>query len=98
VIDTSSLQDLAQRGWRLTRDGSTATAFLPWDDLSDPDSGWELLVLHTAGHGARFTLNVHGSGLTERSPEEARGLADALSDALMLLEFWTGELPEGEED
>ena len=96
-MDAASLQELSERGWRLTRDGSTATAYLPWDDPTDPESGWEILVLHTAGHGTRFTLNVHGSGLTERSPAEARGLADALSDARLLLEFWTGELPSEED-
>ena len=92
------LHDLERRGWRLTRDGSTATAYLAWDDPDDPDSGWELLVLHTAGHGARFTLNVSESGLTERSPADAGRLLAGLSGAAELLDGWTGELPdEGEE-
>jgi hypothetical protein len=88
------LAGLGARGWRLTRDGSTATAHFAWDDPDDPDSGWELLVLHTAGHGARFTLNAFESGLTERAPADADRLAEALSDARELLNGWQGELPE----
>jgi hypothetical protein len=88
------LFELAARGWRLTRDGSTATALFTWDDPEDPESGWELLVLHTAGHGSRFTLDPIGSGLSERRLPEARGLFDALAEALELLEAWRGELPE----
>jgi len=90
------LAALTERGWRLTRDGSTATAFLPWDDPDDPDSGWELFVLHTAGHGSRFTLNGVESGLTERPLPEARRLHAALTEALELLESWSGELPDEE--
>jgi hypothetical protein len=56
------LAALQEGGWRLTRDGSTATAYYAWDDPDDPDSGWEVLVLHTAGHGSRFSLNVAGDG------------------------------------
>ena len=87
------LAGLERRGWRLTRDGSTATARFDWDDPEDPESGWEILVLHTAGHGARLTVNAFGSGLTERSPEDARRFAAALSEAMRLVEGWRGELP-----
>ncbi len=87
------LRELQRRGWRLTRDGSTATARLPHEDPEDPESGWQLLVLHTAGHGARFSVEVDGSGLTERSRAELRGLLEALEETLELLESWQGELP-----
>jgi len=49
-------------------------------------------VLHTAGHGSRFTLNVAGSGLTERSREEVLHLQHVLRDAMDLLVDWQGEL------
>ena len=81
-------------GWRLTRDGSTATAQLVWEDADDPDSAWELLVLHTAGHGARLTVNVEQSGLTERSPEEAARFGEAVAQAVDLVRHWGGELPD----
>ena len=90
------LRELEERGWRLTRDGSTATAPHVWVDPDDPDSGWELLVLHTAGHGAKFTLNTFESGLTERYLPDARRLAAALQDTLLLLDGWGGELPDEE--
>lgn len=90
----AELIDLIDRGWRLTRDGSTSTAAVAWDDPDDPENGWELLVLHTEGHASRFTLNAGDSALTERSPEEARRLLGALRDAVALLEGWRGELPE----
>jgi hypothetical protein len=93
MLERGELGELAERGWRLGRDGSTATAHLAWDDPEDPESGWELLVLHTAGHGARFTLNVYGSGLTERDGGTAARLRVALGDVCRLLERWEGELP-----
>ncbi len=89
------LLELEQRGWRLTRDGSTATASLVWTDPDEEESGWEMLVLHTAGHGTRFVLEPEGSGLYERPPAEARRLHAALTDALLLLDHWQGELPAG---
>ncbi|MFN3652122.1 MAG: hypothetical protein ACK47B_21305 [Armatimonadota bacterium] len=88
------LQQLEGKEWRLTRDGSTATAHRAWDDPLDPDSGWELLVLHTAGHGARLTLNTFESGLTERSLEDTRRLLAALEEAAELQEHWRGELSD----
>jgi hypothetical protein len=88
------LLELDERGWRLTRDGSTSTAHFSWDDPDDPESGWELLVLHTSGHGARFTLNTFESGLTERSPADARRLHQALSEATRLMAEWKGELTD----
>lgn len=88
------LQELAERGWSFTRDGSTGTAFLLWEDPDDPDSGWELQVLKTEGHRARFTLEPMESGLTERSPEEMRSLQQALGEAQALLDGWGGELLE----
>src|SRR5262245_55911056 len=87
------LDELERRGWRLTRDGSTATTFLARDDPEEPDAGWELLVLHTAGHGARWTLAADDGALSERSAPAARALAAALFDAIELLEGWSGELP-----
>ena len=90
------LSELQTRGWTLTRDGSTSTAYRTWEDPDEPDSGWELLVLHTAGHGARFTLNTFESGLTERHLPDARRLSDGLQDALLLLQTWSGELPDQE--
>lgn len=91
------LQELAERGWSFTRDGSTGTAFFLWEDADDPDSGWELQVLKTEGHRARFTLEPLESGLTERSPEEAEYLQRALTEAQELLAGWGGELlDEGE--
>ena len=91
------LAELKRQGWRLTRDGSTATAHFAWDDPDDPESGWELLVLHTAGHGSRFTLNTVGLGLSERPAAEARRLSEALAGALTLLDGWRGELPDEED-
>lgn len=84
---------LVERGWRLNRDGSTSTAQFAWDDPGDAENGWEILVLHTEGHVSRFTLNVLESGLTERSPDEAKSLAEALAEAQELLRGWKGELP-----
>lgn len=94
---TTLLNDLSARGWILTRDASTSTALLAWSDPDDPDSGWEILVLHTAGHGARFTLNVLGSGLTERSLAELKALQGALEEASELLQGWSGEILSEEE-
>lgn len=88
------LENLEREGWRLTRDGSTATAFYAWDDPDDPESGWEVMVLRTSGHGSRFVLNPLGSGLSERPLSEARHLARALDAALLLMEGWNGELPD----
>ncbi len=88
------LDALTQSGWRLTRDGSTATAHLVWEDPDDPESAWEILVLHTAGHGARLTVNVDGSGLTERSADEAARFEVAMAQAMKLVRDWRGELPD----
>jgi hypothetical protein len=88
------LQELAERGWSFTRDGSTGTAFFLWEDPDDPESGWELQVLKTEGHRARFTLEPLESGLTERSPDEAEQLRSALAEAQELLASWSGELLE----
>jgi len=86
------LQEFVERGWSFTRDGSTGTAFFIWEDPDDPDSGWELQVLKTEGHRARFTLEPMESGLTERSPDEATQLQAALTEAQELLVSWGGEL------
>jgi len=94
VIASDRLGELAERGWRLTRDGSTATAFLAWDDPEEPECGWELMVLHTAGHGARFVLTESGGALSERSLEDARRLEAGLKEAVELLEAWDGEVPD----
>ena len=91
------LEALERDGWRLTRDGSTGTAFLAWDDPDDPESGWELLVFHTAGHGNRFSLNVNGAGLSERPLPDLRRLTYALSAATELLQDWRGELLDDRE-
>jgi hypothetical protein len=88
------LLEFKRQGWRLTRDGSTATAHYAWDDPDDPESGWEVLVLHTAGHGARFTLNGFESGLTERRLRDAERLGGVLAAAVELLSDWRGELPD----
>ena len=90
------LEALSAAGWRVTRDGSTATAILTWDDPDDPESGWEVLVLHTTGHGSRFSLSTVGMGLSERSIADARRLSAAVEEALELLEGWRGELPNEE--
>jgi hypothetical protein len=90
------LRGFERRGWRLTRDGSTSTALLAWDDPDDPEGGWEILVLRTEGHASRLTLAEAGSGLTERSAADARRLLDALTCAMQLLEEWKGELLEEE--
>jgi hypothetical protein len=96
-MTAQDLRELEARGWRLTRDGSTATALLAWDDPDDDESGWEILVLHTAGHGNRFTLNAAGSGLTERSALDAARLSEGMEDARLLLREWQGEVPPGSE-
>jgi len=88
------LEALQSRGWTLTRDGSTGTAYFSWDDPEETENGWELYVLHTAGHGNRFTLEPVGSGLTERRHSDFTRLTDALRDAERLLEDWQGELPD----
>ncbi|HEU4752279.1 MAG TPA: hypothetical protein VFU47_04150 [Armatimonadota bacterium] len=93
-MDREQLRQFEVQGWHLTRDGSTATARFNWDDPDDPDSGWEILVLHTAGHGCRLTLNSFESGLTERPPAEAHRLQERLAEALRLIDAWRGELPE----
>jgi len=92
MMQHNRLQELAERGWRFTRDGSTGTAFFLWEDPEDPDSGWELLVLKSEGHRARFTLEPLESGLTERSPDEATQLRAALTEAQELLATWNGEV------
>lgn len=92
------LRALAARGWRFIRDGSTATAFLLREDPDDPESGWELQVLKSEGHRARFTLEPSESGLTERGPEELEQLALALADAGELMRRWQGELPDEESE
>jgi len=96
-MDRFRLDEFSNRGWALTRDGSTSTAFLEWRDTDDSESGWEIMILHTAGHGARFTLNVFGSGLTERSLAELSALQLAFEQSSELLRGWSGEIP-GEEE
>jgi hypothetical protein len=91
-MESNRLEELAAAGWVLTRDGSTSTAYLTWSDPDDPESAWEILVLHTAGHGARFTLNVLGFGLTERSLLEVEMLRKGVEQASELLRSWSGEL------
>lgn len=86
------LRELEDQGWRITRDGSTATASFVWGDPDDDDSGWEILVLHTAGHSTRFVLTPDGSGLYERSAAEVRQLQAVLVEALELMEGWRGEV------
>jgi hypothetical protein len=93
-LSNEELERLLASGWEMTRDGSTATARRTWEDPDEPDDGWEMLVLHTAGHPARFSIAPFESGLTERSEAEARGLAGALEEALLLLHAWRGELPD----
>ena len=90
------LQAYEEAGWRFSRDGSTATACLVWEDPEDPCEGWEILVLHTAGHGCRCTLNALGSGLTECAPEAAVRVAAALDGAGKLSLVWQGETREHE--
>lgn len=92
MMTLDRLRELEARGWRITRDGSTATASFVWEDPDDEDSGWEMLVLHTAGHGTRFVLTPDGSGLYERSAPDAERLHATLIDALSLLHEWQGEL------
>lgn len=92
-MSEARLRELEDRGWRITRDGSTATASFVWEDPDDEESGWEMLVLHTAGHVTRFVLTPDGSGLYERSPDDARRLHATLTEALELLEGWRGEVP-----
>jgi hypothetical protein len=97
MMTEARLQELEREGWRLTRDGSTATARFVWEDPEDPESGWEIMVLHTAGHGSRFTLGVSGSGLTEREAADGQRLSQALAGALELMAEWQGELPSDED-
>jgi hypothetical protein len=92
MIPRLRLEELERAGWRLTRDGSTATARRNWEDPRDADVAWELLVLHTAGHPNRFSLETEG--LSERFPEDLAALEQALGESRELLELWTGELPE----
>lgn len=95
MIARERLSELERRGWRLTRDGSTATARLNWEDPQEPDTAWELLVLHTAGHPNRFSLDT--DSFSERRPADLSTLLTALSEAGDLLENWTGELPDESE-
>lgn len=88
------LRALADAGWRFTRDGSTATARREWHDPDDPDSTWQVLVLATAGHGARCTVEADGFGLTERSPDDVRLFRRVLAEAQELLAGWAGALPD----
>lgn len=94
MITPETIARLTLRGWQLTRDGSTGTAQLVWEDPDDRDSGFVLMVLHTAGHGCRFTLEPFGSGLSERMDSDAALLQESLSDARLLLRDWQGELPD----
>jgi hypothetical protein len=96
MLPAARLLELTTRGWRLSRDGSTATASRMWTDPEDEESGWQIQVLHTAGHGARFSLSAEGWGLTERSPAEGAALLAALEEAYELLADWSGETPEAE--
>ena len=93
-MDRERLSALIDSGWRLTRDGSTATAQFVWEDPHSPADAWEILVLHTAGHGSRLTVNVDEAGLTERAPADLQRFHQALGEALILAESWLGELPE----
>jgi hypothetical protein len=88
------LRELQERGWTLTRDGSTASALFVWEDPDEPGNGWELHVLHSSGHRPRFTLEPLESGLTERSREEGEALRERLAEALELLRDWRGETGE----
>ena len=90
------LLELTGVGWRVSRDGSTSTAYRTWDDPLDADSGWELLVLHTAGHGSRLTVNGFGSGLTERPRPDAEQFEVAFLEAMELVRGWGGEPAEEE--
>ncbi|MCC2669304.1 MAG: hypothetical protein K0Q72_1775 [Armatimonadetes bacterium] len=90
------LAELGARGWRFTRDGSTGTAYLTWEDPDDPEAGWELQVLKTEGHRARFTLEPLESGLTERDEAAAQRLESALQEVLALMRDWNGELLDDE--
>jgi len=96
-MDLEHLRKLAERGWRFTRDGSTATALFLWEDPEDPDSGWEFQILKTEGHRPRFTLDPTESGLTERSAGDLETLADTIADAGALLLHWQGELLDEDE-
>jgi hypothetical protein len=93
-VEQQRLSALVEAGWRLTRDGSTATAQFVWEDAQEPEDTWEILVLHTAGHGARITVNIDEAGLTERSRSEVELFHRAVSEALALAESWQGELPD----
>ncbi len=95
-MNAEELLELRHRGWRITRDGSTATAQWTWDDLDEEADGWEVLVLHTSGHPPRFTLNLFESGLTERHALDLVRLQGVLTDARALLERWQGEVPDPE--
>lgn len=92
-LGPDALTALAAAGWQLSRDGSTATAYFGWDDPDDAESGWELMVLSTAGHSPRFTLEAYRSGLTERPAADLHRLRAALEQAAELLVGWQGELP-----
>lgn len=93
MVDRETLARLASEGWRFTRDGSTATARLRWDDPEEEGAGWEMTVLHTAGHGARFVMEAEGSALYERTLADVREVHRRLEQALLLLQEWEGEAP-----
>lgn len=87
------LAELAAAGWRITRDGSTATAAFAWEDPAEPGDGWEAVVKHTSGHGARWSIDSSGLGLSERSLAELRLLERVLSEVRELVEGWDGTVP-----
>lgn len=90
-MSSSPVPSLARRGWRFSRDGSTSTAVRDWRDPEEPESGWEIQVLCTAGHARRFNIIEWGSGLTEREASDLPPLREALEDAALLLSEWQGE-------
>lgn len=95
MIPRDQLIHLETRGWRITRDGSTATARFNWDDPDADQASWEVLVLHTAGHPNRFSLDTEA--LSERTGAELQVLRQVLTEAELLLADWTGELPDENE-
>lgn len=96
-MDLEYLRQLSMRGWRFTRDGSTATAVFLWEDPDDLESGWELQILKTEGHRPRFTVEPSESGLTERSAGDLERLANTVADARELMQHWQGELLDEDE-
>jgi len=87
VVRPEDLRSLAERGWRFSRDGSTATA-------RKERAGWEISVLLTLGHPPRWVLQPPEDGAQEQEAEELEVLAESLAETRRIMGEWRGQVIE----